>query len=292
MINIIVMTKDDGLFLERCVNSIIDTVSMDYRIYIVDNASSTKLHTDILDHLGRIDSVTVIRNVLNLWVIGLNDLLNRLYRERSSEYFFLTDADIVFPSFVSGYDCWLEYLVCKMDRNACIGKLGLSLNWDILRKNNELNYILKQEESLYDEKRMISDFFISPVDTTAAIYRWDWSIAGGYKFFPLHMTYLRPELYSCRTPRSIIADHIGWELYRDDYIESSMFNSSLINSKVLCFSIVAGDIKKTTLQQAGLLYRIIYKLVRNPMKVYWVSKRIAHGVFYHFRKCLRKYDNT
>jgi len=88
MINIIVMTKDDGLFLERCVNSIIDTVSMDYKVYIVDNGSSTKLHADILDALGRIDSVTVIRNVLNLWVIGLNKLLNRLYRERSSEYFF------------------------------------------------------------------------------------------------------------------------------------------------------------------------------------------------------------
>jgi glycosyltransferase involved in cell wall biosynthesis len=292
MVNIIVMTKDDGLFLERCVDSIIETVSMDYKVYIVDNGSSTKLHADILDKLEKIDSVTVIRNYLNLWVIGLNKLLGSLYKERSSDYFILTDADIVFPSYVSDYKCWLEYLVCKMDKNACVGKLGLSLNWDILHENNELNYILKQEESLYNEKRMISDLFISPVDTTAAIYRWNWSIAGGHKFFPLHMTYLRPELYSCRTPRSILAEHIGWELYRDDYNKSSIFSSSLINSKVLCFSLVAGDIKKTTLKQADILYRLFYKVVRNPMKVYWVSKRICHGIIYHFRKCLRKYDNT
>lgn len=291
MIDIVVMTKDDGCFLEQCVNSILETVSVEYRIFIVDNASSTPLQLDILSQLEENESVQVIRNRYNLWVLGLNELLERLYKEGESEYFFLTDADITFPHSVKGMDCWLDYLVNKMDSNACIGKLGMSLDWGILEENEELDYILHQEKSLYNSKRMISELHISPVDTTAAIYRWNWSIAGGFKFYPLHMSYLRPELYSCRTPRSILAVHLGWELYCKNR-EEGKIHSTIINSKVLCFSVVAGDIKKTTLDQASVHYKYMYYLFKTPMKIYWAFKRIAHGVVYHVKNSLRQYDNT
>ena len=286
------MTKDDGYFLERCFNSIIETVSVKYRVFIVDNASSTQLQLAVLARLEKRKSVKVFRNNFNLWVLGLNKLLTILNKEGVSEYFFLTDADIVFPESVPGYKCWLDFLVNKMDDNSCIGKLGLSLDWNILKKHKELNYILNQEESLYNDKRMISDLYISPVDTTAALYRWDWSIASNFKFYPLHMNYLRPELYSCRSPRSISVEHLGWELYRNKYKSSEKFNLTLINSKVLCFSVVAGDLKKTTLQQASITHRYLYYLIKTPMKVFWVLKRVLHGILYHGSNCLRKYDNT
>lgn len=292
MIDIIVMTKDDGYFLERCVNSIINTVSLDYRVVVVDNASSTELQTDILKILEAYPQVSVHRNSTNLWVLGLNNVLDNLYVNRRSDYFFLTDADIIFSNNISGEACWLSYIVNKMHNNICIGKLGFSLNWDILKNNKELAYILEQEESLYDEERKISDLYVSPVDTTAAIYRWDWSISGKYRFFPLHMTYLRPELYSCRTSKLIDVKHLGWELYTDKYQSSEKFDVKLINSKVLCFAIVAGDVKQSTLEKASLLYRILYMIIKRPMKVYWVLKRIYHGLVFYFMNSLRKYDNT
>lgn len=292
MIDIVVMTKDDDKFLASCVESIINTVSLDYRIFIVDNASTTTSHLDTLTLLEQNTDIVICRNKLNFWVLGLNQLLTKLRSENLSNYFVLTDADIIFPKQVQDSKCWLEYLVRRMEQNYCIGKLGLSLDWSILEENSELNYILDQEKSLYNPDKMITDLFISPVDTTAAIYRWDWSIASGCKFYPLHMTYLRAELYSCRTPRTILANHIGWELYRNKYKSSTEFDLALINSKVLCFSIVAGDVKNTTLQQASLLYRVLYYLIKTPMKVYWSIKRIYHGIIYHVVNYLRKYDNT
>jgi glycosyltransferase involved in cell wall biosynthesis len=292
MIDIVIMTKDDGYFLERTINSILETVSVQYRIYIVDNASSSPQQLVMLDRLEEIQSIQVIRNSFNLWVLGLNKLLSTLNKEGRSKYFLLSDADITFPKLDKNQGCWLTYLVSQMNQNTCIGKLGLSLDWSILENNSELDYILQQEKSLYSKEKVISELYISPVDTTAALYRWDWSIANDFKFYPLHMSYLRPELYSCRTPRTILAEHLGWELYCNEHKHSVDYNLDLINSKVLCFSIVAGDIKKTTLQQASLPYRSLYYFIKTPMKVCWVAKRIFHGFLYHINNCLRKYDNT
>lgn len=286
VIPIIIMTRNEGVYLQKCVKSIIDTVSVPYHIYIIDNNSSQKLQNEILVNIENeyADYVTIIRNKYNLWILGLNSTLLKLYLQRTQKYFFLTDGDIDFSS-CNAEPCWLSYLVAKMENNISIGKIGLTLNWDYISSQNDLKLIYQQEQGLYNNKKKIEDLFVSPVDTTAALIRWDWSIEGKPSFYPDHIRYLRPELYSCRTPLQINVVHLGWY----NYGNNSLSRKS-IEEKIKCFILVGGDVKDEILQEARLGYRLLYKLFSGIIKKMWYFRRYYFLFKYILLKGIRIFD--
>ncbi|SMY35949.1 glycosyltransferase family A protein [Photobacterium andalusiense] len=263
---ILVMTRNENEYLEQCIHSIIDTVTVNYHIYIIDNASDNKEHLAILKKLDKLDNVTVIRNTKNEWVLGLNSHLEMIKDRHDSKYFYLTDGDIDFSK-CKAKPCWLSYSINLMDNNCALGKLGLSLSWDYLEENPELKNILLQEKSLYTDKK-INDLYVSFVDTTATLFRWDWSIEGNSKFYPDHMRYLRPDLYSCRTPKNITVEHLGWKKYNKNLLPQSD-----IDNKIKCFVKVGGYVKDETLEQASKKIKYLYKYTHKTVLNMWILRR-------------------
>lgn len=283
---VLVMTRNDGHFLKQCVESIINTVTIPVTIYIIDNHSDSPEHHGILNGLkARFNNVELVLNKKNLWILGLNKTIKKIRNMHNSKYFFLTDADINFSD-CKARPCWLSYLIKKLDSNASIGKIGISLSWDYLEKHDELLSILEQEKALYSEGHKIDDLYVSAVDTTASLFRFDWSLENSSFFYPDHMRYLKPELYSCRTPRDICVEHLGWLLYKRK--ESLSLRS--VNSKVLCFTFVGGSIKDTILSSSSFHYALFYKLFSRLFFVLWMSRRYFYLFKYIMKKGRKKFD--
>lgn len=286
-IPIFVMTRNDGELLFDCIKSILENTTHSYHVYIVDNNSTDDNHLNIIEHYNNHDKVTVCRNTNNLWILGLNTHLEKVRKNCISEYFVLTDGDIIFPEVdVSSGQCWLSKLVTYMMTYKCIGKIGLSLSWDLIKNDTFFNEIYSQEKRLYNENKKIDELYISPVDTTAAIYRWDWSISG-YKFYPDHIRYLRPELYSCRTSKDFTAIHMGWSLYKN--VDDPDIRK--LNEKIKCFTIIGADIKNTQLAIASKKIRIFNKILARPMKYFWSIRRVFLTLVYTIKKGIWYYDN-
>lgn len=284
---IVIMTRNEGQYLKRCVESIFATVSIDVYLYIIDNNSDDQEHNIVLENIRKRyqENVTVKKNKKNLWILGLNKTLGKIKKQHKSNYFILTDGDIDFSQCLLSSGCWLTYLVMKMEANIMAGKIGISLDWSILESNSEMKEILQQEKKLYNENRKIDDLYISAVDTTVAIYRWDWSIETTGFFYPDHMRYLRPELYSCRTSRDIKVKHLGWEKYLDKSISQRN-----INSKVFCFTIVGGTIKKEILVQASRTHQIFHISTSKLFSVLWYFRRYFKLLIYFMTKGRRGFD--
>ncbi|EMB9642311.1 MULTISPECIES: glycosyltransferase family A protein [Enterobacter cloacae complex] len=283
---VIVMTRNEGVFLSRCIESMIANVSIDIQIYIVDNNSCDEDHLTLLAALEKKykSILTVIRNKSNRWVLGLNKTLKTIRLNHTSPYFFITDGDIDF-TICKARPCWLTYLIEQMDKNIVVGKIGYSLDWNYLSKQDNLKEILAQEMSLYNEKRKINDLYIAQVDTTATIFRWDWSIEGNGNIFPDHMRYLRPELYSCRTTKSLVVEHLGWMNYK-----SNALSTENIDSKVMCFTIVGASLKKEILSQASLSARVFFYLLNRPFQILWILRRYLFLFKYISSKGRRLFD--
>ena len=284
---IVIMTRNEGQYLKRCVESIFATVSIDVYLYIIDNNSDDQEHNIVLENIRNRyqENVTVKKNKKNLWILGLNKTLGKIKKQHKSNYFILTDGDIDFSQCLLSSGCWLTYLVMKMEANIMAGKIGISLDWSILESNSEMKEILQQEKKLYNENRKIDDLYISAVDTTVAIYRWDWSIETTGFFYPDQMRYLRPELYSCRTSRDIKVKHLGWEKYLDKSISQRN-----INSKVFCFTIVGGTIKKEILVQASRTHQIFHISTSKLFSVLWYFRRYFKLLIYFMTKGRRGFD--
>ncbi|MHA6604768.1 glycosyltransferase family 2 protein [Photobacterium damselae] len=276
-IPILVMTRNENEFLFQCVDSIINTVTIDYHIYVIDNNSDNNEHLETLDKLEENEKITVLRNDDNKWILGLNRHLDYIKSRHNSKYFYLTDGDIDF-SLCKAKPCWLSYSINLMENNCSLGKIGLSLSWDYLRQHESLKNILLQEESLYTNNK-INELYVSFIDTTATLFRWDWSIEESAKFYPDHMRYLRPELYSCRTPKDIVVEHLGWTKYNCNFLPKSD-----IDEKVKCFMMVGGYVKDETLFQASTHIKYLYKLSHKLILKIWILRRY----FYLFKYIIKK----
>lgn len=285
MFPILVMTRNESNYLSSCIDSILDTTTIPVYIYIIDNCSDDPEQLEILSDYDKVSNIKVIRNNNNRWILGLNETLSQVKLRHKSKYFFLTDGDIDFSQ-CHAKPCWLTYLVSKMEHNVSIGKIGLSLDWDVLELHPSLKSILSQEKTLYNCNKKIGDLYVSEVDTTASIFRYDWSIEPSGRFYPDHIRYLKPELYSCRTRRSVSVLHRGWETYLDESVPSKVS----INSKVICFTIVGGDVKKQILEQSSTIPRLCYKLFSKPIKKIWTTRRIIFLAIYFFSKGIRRFD--
>ncbi|EPQ0973827.1 glycosyltransferase [Citrobacter farmeri] len=281
---IIIMTRNDGRLLKKCVDSILKTVTIDVCIYIVDNNSNETEHLNVLKELNNIENVKIILNNNNLWVLGVNKTIENVKKDHECPYFFLTDADIDFSNCIAK-PCWLTYLIKRMDENISLGKIGISLSWDYLIAHKELEPILRQEKNLYSELHKIDDLYVSFVDTTATIFRSDWSIDPSSGLYPDHMRYLRPELYSCRTPKNIVVEHLGWYLYNN----SQKLSRQHINEKIKCFTLVGGDVKSEILKVGDRKYQLFYKIMSKIIRRMWFFRRyyflftyiLKHGII-HF----------
>lgn len=275
-IPIIVMTRNEGEFLQQCVHSILSTVSVAIEVYIIDNASNDTNHLKILDELQKLEHVNIIKNKKNLWILGLNKHLSEIREKHKSKYFYLTDGDIDFSK-CKAKPCWLSYSIEQMDNNVALGKLGMSLSWEYLRETPRLHAILEQEQNLYSEDKKINDLYVSYIDTTATLFRWDWSIEKKSLFYPDHMRYLRPELYSCRTPTNIVVEHLGWQKYGIGDIPPRQ-----LEQKVKCFLQVGGYVKDEVLAQVSPLTRISYKTLHKPILNLWILRRYYYLFKYVF----------
>jgi glycosyltransferase involved in cell wall biosynthesis len=281
---LIIMTRNDADFLKACINSILNTVTIDVRIYIIDNQSDDIHHKDILSELEKKhNNIKVVYNKKNLWVLGVNETIKVIKENHRGKYFFLTDGDIDF-SICAAEPCWLTYLIQKMEKNICLGKIGLSLSWDYLVNHQGLEKILEQEKGLYSEEHKIDDLFVSFVDTTATIFRFDWSVDPSSGIYPDHMRYLRPELYSCR--KNIVVEHLGWHLYDN----SSKLKINHVNSKVRCFTLVGGDVKDEILELADRKYKWFYKICSKSIRRAWFIRRYYYLFKYIFLKGMRHFD--
>jgi len=284
---IIVMTRNEGEYLERCIESIIHTVSCEIRIYIVDNNSDDQYHMKILNDLEKKYSETIIifRKNRNLWVLGVNSIIDTIKDSHCSDYFMLTDGDIDFNNCNVRSSCWLSYLIDKMDSNLIVGKLGLSLDWKYLTETPKLAEILKQERLLYAEGRKINDLYIAQVDTTATIFRWDWSMEKSSKLYPDHMRYLRPELYSCRTPHNITVEHLGWYRYKENTVSKKN-----INDKVCCFTLMGAALKPEIIRQASFGSRLFFILFSRMFSCFWIIRRYYILYRYIWKKGRKAFD--
>lgn len=283
---LIIMTRNDANFLRTCVNSILNTVTINIYIYIVDNHSDDILHHEVMNELKqKNNNIEVVYKKTNSWVIGVNEIIKKIKEKHKGKYFFLTDGDIDF-SICTAKPCWLTYLISQMEKNVCLGKIGLSLSWDYLSSCKDLEKILEQEKNLYSEKHKIDELFVSFIDTTATIFRYDWSIDPSSGIYPDHMRYLRPELYSCRTSKDIVVEHLGWHLYHD----SSKLKVDHINSKVRCFTLFGGDVKDEILNLADSKYKWFYKLFSKHIRRAWFIRRYYYLFKYILTKGIRHFD--
>ncbi|MFS1981827.1 glycosyltransferase family A protein [Vibrio lentus] len=278
MLPIIVMTRNEPEFLKQCISSIVSTVSLCYHIYIVDNASTSPSQKKLLRQLDFNENVTVVYNLKNNWVLGLHKTQDYIKLNYESEYFFLTDGDIDFSNCMDG-KCWLSYLVEKMNDNHAVGKVGLSLNWGLISTDETFKDIYEQELSLYNEDKKIDELYVSQVDTTATLFRKNWSVDRSDRLYPLHINYLKPELYSCRTPKNINVIHLGWNNYHRGVLDKKS-----IDEKVLCFTLVGGHIKKSILIQASNRVRLFNKVFATSIKRFWAIRKY----FYMIKYCLSK----
>lgn len=276
------MTRNEDEYLKTCIDSILNTATIPFHIYIVDNSSTSNKQATILEEFEKYNNISIIRNKNNRWILGINSTLREVIKYHSSDYFFLTDGDIDFTN-CTARPCWLSYLLNKMENNISLGKVGLSLDWKYLENNLELANVLEQERSLYSDKKKINDLYVSAVDTTAALYRNNWSIENSSLFYPDHMRYLRPELYSCRTPRNITVVHLGWFKYLSN-IETN------VDSKVKCFALMGADVKPQILQKSRPLIMYFYKIFSKPIKRCWLIRRLFYLVLYFLKKGWRKFD--
>lgn len=282
-IPVVIMTRNENALLKKCIDSILQTTSCSFHIFIIDNGSNEPEQIAILDNYSRNEKITVLKNKNNLWVLGLNYHLAKIKSLCNSDYFVMTDGDIEFKN-NNDNTCWLSDLVSYMEQFRCLGKIGISLNWGLISEDAFYSEIYRQECRLYDEHKKIGPLYISPVDTTAAIYRWDWSISG-FNFYPDHIRYLRPELYSCRTPRTFTVEHHGWLNYK---LEPEV---SKLEEKIKCFTIMGADIKETQLKCVSKKMRLFNYLLAKPMKVFWGMRRRYFLLKYILRKGMRKFDN-
>lgn len=283
---VIIMTRNDAELLKKCVISMLKTVTIEIQIYIVDNKSNDTRHCEILRELEQNNyNVEVIHKKNNLWILGVNDTIKLIKTRHSHKYFFLTDGDIDFSNCLAK-PCWLTYLIERMNNNISLGKIGYSLDWRYLKQHEKLGNVLNQETTLYSETHKINDLYVSFIDTTATLFRNDWSINPSSGLYPDHMRYLRPELYSCRTSKDLVVEHLGWYLYNN----TSKLNVKYVNEKILCFLFTGGDIKDEILDVADKKYKWSYKIFAKNIRRLWFLRRYYFFIKYMFMKGIRHFD--
>lgn len=272
-IPIILLTKDEERFLQLSVRSILKRTKIDYHLFIVDNASTSKVHIDILHKLEAHEKITVIYNPDNEWLLGFNRALEYIdtSEQFDPDFLVLSDGDVTVPLPQSNI-CWLEYLVTAMRENAHFGKIGLSLDLGYIREKATFKNTY-QRETRYLGGPQSSGMVIAPVDTTMAIYRRDLFILPAFKMIPGHASLVKPYYYTVRTTKRWQARHLGWRNYSDQ-------DQTQLAEKIKCFTRYAAYIDPILLKQAPLRLNLYFKLLKPLFKTKWTVIVVYYWIKY------------
>ena len=125
------MHHNEQDFLGKSIRSIEKYTKSKYDLIIVDNKSEQR-HVNVIKKKFS-KKYKIILNPYDNWVYGFNLGINAI--KYSWNRIVLSDSDIVFRNAKKG-KCWLKYLNEQLDKYPIIGKLGISLNTNILEKIN------------------------------------------------------------------------------------------------------------------------------------------------------------
>ena len=269
MINIYILTYNNYKLLKICVQSIINRTKFPYNLIIVDNNSTDEELLNYFSYLKNHKNINIHFNKNNLWVLGLNPALKK-YQDGKSEYFVVTDADIVVPTIQNGR-CWLEQLVYEMNINQVIGKLGISLDLGYIKSRNNFKNTYLREDG-YCSNPQIGQNFIAGVDTTLAIYRHDFFMHKNPRFFPGHAMMNRPYYYTCRTRKNLNCKHMGWRSYSNPKLQ----NIKDQKSKVICFTLMGAYLDPAFIGDLPFLLRAFYVIFRPLSRGVWAIHLLTY----------------
>lgn len=245
MTPIILLHHNEPLFLIKSINSIEKNTKSKYKLIIVDNNSTHKNKDKIIKFINQ--KYKIIFNPKDNWIYGFNLGIKSI--NFKWERIVLSDADILFKKSKKG-TCWLKYLNDQLDENPIIGKLGISLNSNILKKNKSLKKIYEREKR-YQKSYMIGNNVVAPTDTTAAIYRKDLFIFDKFEMRLGHTSLIKPYYYSCRTGQKLDCIHLGWNKYLK-MMKRKLDNYNEIKSKAWFFCKYNRPIEEPLLNQLNL----------------------------------------
>ena len=130
MTPIILLHHNEIDFLEKSIDSIVKNTKSKYKLIIVDNKSSKENRNIIKKKYSK--KYRFIFNDKDNWIYGFNLGIDSI--KFSWDRIVLSDSDIVFKKTKNG-KCWLKHLNEQLDEHPIIGKLGIKLNVDILKKS-------------------------------------------------------------------------------------------------------------------------------------------------------------
>lgn len=265
VIPIVLLHYDQPDVLLKSVELIYLRTSHPYQLFVVDNCSPpSELLSSTFLQLAQKYQVQVLHNPKNNWIYGFNLAINHHIWPVSSLYAF-SDADIFIPESVNG-KCWLTYLAEQMNSHCSIGKLGLPLSVENLKRNPQLKDSLALQES-YSSGYTIGENIVAPVDTTMALYRSDFFVTG-FKFQIGHGSLAKPQYYTCRASKKVEAIHAGWDYYPNGdrpYSTEKQWKKSVVMAKLGAY------IAPELLNQFSVIGRLYLHTLRS-------SVRILHSV--------------
>lgn len=281
-IPIAILHRNEFESLFKMIESIILNTRHPYQIFVVDNNSNTSDKAEQIQRIRRIKEVTLIESKKNNWALGFNNAIEHPKWPRDAEYLVLSDSDIVLPAAANNKTCWLSHLKEQMNAHACIGKLGISLQWDDIDNPTVKENVIKQETQ-FQKNPKIGENTIAPVDTTLAIYRKDFFVFREFFFSIGHASLARPHYYTCRTSNKLIAKHLGW------YASSALKPSALaLREKIRCFARYSGHIDANVLNTCDASSRYYYRVIHPLSVIYWGLKVVAHNFLYIAKRFPRK----
>ena len=271
-IPILILSYNDLPSLRLCLRAIVNRTHRAYRLIVVDNASTDRRLQRYLDWLARLTRIRVHRNRRNLWVLGLNRPLNEALAGLGEDVLFaVSDGDIVVPPPCDGR-CWLTRLEASMNANACIGKLGLSLDLGYIQSRPQFRATLEQERFFLAGPR-IGDTIVAGVDTTMALYRQSLFVTRRPVFLPGHQSLHRPYYYCCRTLPNFRAKHLSWRGY------GSQAQQDIV-TKLVCMALVGANIAPLQRTIAPARARLFYRLVKPMARVFWgAAMTVLQGLY-------------
>jgi len=277
MTPIILLHHNEINFLQKCINSIQANTKSKFEIIIVDNKSNKK-NIEILQKKF-CNKFKVIFNQKDNWVYGFNLGINSI--KYSWERIILSDCDIIFKKTKNG-KCWLRYMHEQLDEYPIIGKLGISLNTNLLKKNKSLNKILEREKR-YKNSYKIGNNIVAPTDTTAAMYRKNLFITNQFKMQLGHTSLIKPYYYSCRTGKKLECIHLGWTKYLK-MMKNNAESINLIRDKAWFFCKFNRTIEEPLLKRLGFFEKNLIKLLAK----YYYKPKIAIYFVYVWLKYIIK----
>lgn len=283
-IPIVLLHYDQPNVLLKAVELIYARTLYPYQLFVVDNSSPKSIElTNALIEIVEKYQVIVIHNQQNNWIYGFNLAINHPDWRQSSFYAF-SDADVYVPSPILG-ECWLTHLVRQMDMHCCIGKLGLPLSVENLKRNPALKESLLLQES-YLKGPKIGENIVAPVDTTMALYRNDFFITP-FKFQIGHGSLSKPQYYICRASNRFEAIHIGWDYYpsngKTSYPLEKQWSKSVVMAKLGAY--IAPEVMKEFnlarriyLHLLRLMVRTIHSVKISALMFMYISKRFPRSI--------------